>query len=199
MKQTMKTLQDLFIDELADMYDAEHRLMKALPKLAKAATHQELREAIQSHLQETEGHASKLEEVFAAFGAKAKAKKCEAIVGLLEESDDIASENKGSPTINAALISAAQKVEHYEIASYGTLHEWAKLLGNNPAASLLEEILDEEKTADQELTKLARTRCNESATEEAEMEVAGETGDGRDLRHRGRAVRPAKAARVRNA
>ena len=110
----MKTLKDLFLDELADMYDAERRIIKALPKMAKAATCPNLREAIQSHLKETEGQVRKLELVFKSFGLKAKGKTCEATVGLLEEGDEIAADFKGSPAINAALISAAQKVEHYD-------------------------------------------------------------------------------------
>jgi ferritin-like metal-binding protein YciE len=159
----MKTLEDLFLDELADIYDAEHRLAKAIPKLAKAATHAELRGALEAHLSETEGHASKVEKVFQLFGKRARGKKCEAIVGLIKEGDEIAADNKKSPTINAAIISAAQKVEHYEIASYGCLREWADQLGNDRAAALLQDILDEEKAADQTLTELARTRCNETA------------------------------------
>jgi len=113
MKETnMKTLKDLFLSELADMYDAEHRIIKALPTLAKAATCTHLREAFLSHLKETEGHVKKLEQVFQSFDQKAKGKTCEATVGLLKEGDEIAAEFKGSPAINAALISAAQKVEH---------------------------------------------------------------------------------------
>ena len=159
----MKALKDLFMDELADMYDAERRIVKALPKMAKAVTCPDLREAIQSHLKETEGHVKKLEEVFQSFDEKAKGQTCEATVGLLEEGDEIAKEFKGSPALNAALISAAQKVEHYEIASYGCLHEWAGLLGNTEAADLLEEILDEEKAANEKLTQLARAGNNEEA------------------------------------
>ncbi len=112
------------MDELQDMYDAEHRILKALPKLAKAATCEKLKAAFLKHLGETEQQVTKLEQVFQAFDEKRKAKKCKATVGLLEEGDEIASENKGEPTINAALISAGQKVEHYEIASYGCLQEW---------------------------------------------------------------------------
>ena len=162
-KTNMKTLKDLFLDELADMYDAERRIVKALPKMVKAATCPDLKAAIQSHLKETEGHVTKLEQVFQSFDEKAKGKTCEATVGLLEEGDEIAAEFKGSPAINAALISAAQKVEHYEMASYGCLHEWAGLLGNTEAASLLEKILGEEKTADEKLTGLARAGNNEEA------------------------------------
>ena len=159
----MKKLKDLFLDELKDMYDAEHRILKALPKLAKSATCEKLEAAFLNHLEETKGHVTKLEKVFQAFGESPKAKKCKATVGLLEEGDEIASENKGEPTINAALISAGQKVEHYEMASYGCLHEWAGLLGNKTAAKLIEEILDEEKAANDMLTKLARDSANEEA------------------------------------
>jgi len=121
----MKSLKDLFMDELVDMYDAEHRIVKALPKLARAATCEKLKKALLSHFEETKGHVTKLEKVFQSFGEKPKGKKCEATVGLLKEGDEIAAENKGEATINAALISAGQKVEHYETASYGCLHEWA--------------------------------------------------------------------------
>jgi len=167
----MKTLKELFHDELADMYDAEKRIVQALPKMAKAAVSTELRGAFQSHLRETEGHVKKLESVFQSFGQKPKGKKCEATVGLLEEGDEIASEFKGSPAIDAALISAAQKVEHYEIASYGCLHEWAMLLGNEEASGLLREILGEEKAADEKLNELALAGSNEEALRGFEEEV----------------------------
>ena len=159
----MKTLKELFLDELADMYDAEKRIVKALPKMAKAATCPDLKGAIQLHLKETEGHVRKLEQVFQTFELKPKGKTCEATVGLLEEGDEIAADFKGSPAINAALISAAQKVEHYEIASYGCLHEWAGLLGHDKAAGLLQEILDQERAADETLTEVARNGNNEEA------------------------------------
>ena len=159
----MKTLKDLFLDELADMYDAEKRIVKALPKMAKAATCEDLKAAILAHLKETEGHVTKLEQVFQAFDEKARGKTCEATVGLLKEGDEIAADFKGSPAINAALVSAAQKVEHYEMASYGCLHEWAGLLGNEEAAELLQQILDEEKAANDSLTELARESCNQQA------------------------------------
>src|SRR5450432_432495 len=168
----MKTLKDLFLDELADMYDAERRVVKALPKMAKAATCPDLRAAILSHLRETEGHVKKLEQVFQSFDEKAKGQTCKATVGLLEEGEEIAADFKGSPAINAALISAAQKVEHHEMASYGCLHEWAGLLGNEKAAGLLQEILDEEKDANEKLTELARARSNEEALDESDDEKA---------------------------
>jgi ferritin-like metal-binding protein YciE len=170
----MKTLNDLFLDEVADMYDAEHRITKALPKLIKAATCTELQEALRHHLEETEGHITKLEQVFEAFDEKARAKKCKATVGILEEGDELVSENKGSPTINAAIISAGQKVEHYEIASYGTLHAWALLLGNKEAANLIEEILDQEKAADKKLGELSDEK-NREAMGDSEDEDSGKS------------------------
>jgi ferritin-like metal-binding protein YciE len=161
----MKTLKNLFLDELADMYDSEHRIIKALPKLIKAATCHELQEALQHHLEETEGHVTKIERVFATFDEKPKAKKCPAMTGILEEGDELVSENKKSTTINAAIISAGQKVEHYEIASYGTLHAWARLLDNEDAARLLQEILDQEKAADQTLNNLSVSKNQEALAE----------------------------------
>ena len=166
----MKQLDELFLAELADIYDAEHRMTKALPKMIKAATHDELKEAFQHHLEETERQITRLDSVFEAFGKKPASKKCEAMTGLIREAEEISSENHGEQTINAALISAAQKVEHYEIASYGCLREWAEQLGQDSAAELLEETLDEEKAADQALTDLARNRCNRTA-QDGEMEA----------------------------
>jgi ferritin-like metal-binding protein YciE len=159
----MKTLKDLFLDEVGDMYDAERRIVKALPKLVKAATCEKLKAALQAHLKETEGHVTKLEQVFKSLDQKAKGKTCKTTVALLEEGGDIVAEFKGSPALNAALISAAQKVEHHEIASYGALHEWAELLGNSNAAGLLEEILGEEKAANATLTKLALNGSDKEA------------------------------------
>ncbi len=176
----MKTLKDLFLDELKDMYDAEHRIIKALPKLAKAATSEKLQGAFLAHLEETKGQVANLEKVFQSFGETARAKKCEATVGLLKEGDEIASDNKGEPTINAALISAGQKVEHYEIASYGCLHEWAGLLKNKTATSLLKKILDQEKAANESLMVLARASCNDEALGESdEQGSAGKTSNPR--------------------
>lgn len=164
----MATLKDLFLDELADMYDAENRIAKALPKMAKAATSEDLMTALNEHLAETKGHIDKVEQVFAAFGEKVKGKECKATVGLLEEGEEIAEENEDEPTINAALISACQKVEHYEIASYGCLVEWGKLLENNKAVALLDEILAEEKAANEKLTLLAEEVNQEALDGELE-------------------------------
>jgi len=169
-KTYMSTLKDLFLDELADMYDAEKRIAKALPKMSKAATSQELQEALNNHLEETKEQITKLEEVFDSFGEKAKGKTCKATVGILEEGDEIASDNEGSPTINAALISACQKVEHYEIASYGCLQEWASLLGNDRAAELLGEILEQEEAANDTLTEIAESSANDEALGDEESD-----------------------------
>ena len=193
----MKTLKDLLLDELADMYDAERRIVKALPKMAKAATCPKLKKVILAHLKETEGHVTKLEQVFRSFDQKAKGKTCKATVGLLEEGDEIAADFNGSEAINAALISAAQKVEHHEMASYGCLHEWAGLLGNKQAARLLEEILDEETAANDTLTNLARGGSNQEALYEGdEKESAGEASDDRPANLR-RGMRPANSDRKR--
>jgi ferritin-like metal-binding protein YciE len=179
----MKTLKDLFLGELADMHDAEHRLVKALPKMAEAATCTHLQKAILSHLKETEGHVTKIEQVFECFGEKAKSKTCKATKGLLEEGDEIAADFKGSPAINAALISAAQKVEHYEIASYGCLHAWAGLLENKEAAGLLQEILEEEKAANEALGKLALARSNPEALDESDKEKSEDAADSESSNH----------------
>jgi ferritin-like metal-binding protein YciE len=168
----MKTLRDLFLAELADMYDAEQRVVKALPKLAKAATCRDLQKALLTHLHETEGHVTKLERVFKSFGEKPRGTKCEATVGLLKEGGELAKENKGSPTINAAIISAGQKVEHHEIAAYGCLLDWATLLGKSEAASLLEEILEQEKNADKTLGELAAGKNEEALGSQDENDEA---------------------------
>jgi ferritin-like metal-binding protein YciE len=193
----MRTLNDLFLDELADRYDSEKRLVQALPKMAKAATCTHLQKLIQSHLKETESHVKKLERVFKCFSDKAKAKKCEATIGLLKEGDEIADDFKGSPAINAALISVAQKVEHYEIASYGCLREWAGLLGNKEAAGLLQEILVEEKAANHLLSELARFKSNDEAEGEcASADSCADAKDAKPLNGR-RGIRPINIGRPR--
>lgn len=159
----MRTLKDLFLDELADIYDSERRTAKAIPRIAKAATCDELKGFLLSHLVETEGHASKLESVFACFDTKPRARACGATVGLLEEGDELMEDYRGSRSINAALIFLMQKIEHHEIAHYGCLREWAGMLGNKKAATLLEEILAEEKAANQILSEVARAQSNQEA------------------------------------
>jgi ferritin-like metal-binding protein YciE len=160
-------LNELFIDELKDIYWAEQHLTKALPKMAKAATTDELRNALQKHLSETENHVTRLEQAFNSIGEKAVAKKCEAMAGLIKEGDEIVADTeKGSITRDAGIISAGQKIEHYEIASYGTLKTLATVLGYNEAAELLDATLQEEKGADETLTQIAESTINQSARNE---------------------------------
>ncbi|MFD2873751.1 ferritin-like domain-containing protein [Mucilaginibacter ximonensis] len=161
-------LKELFIDELKDIYWAEQHLVKALPKMMKGATSDDLKNTIQQHLTETEGHVSRLEQVFESIGEKAKAVKCEAMDGLLKEADELLKEtDKGTEVRDVAIISAAQKVEHYEIASYGTLRTLAGTLGFDEAQDLLQQTLDEEKNADKLLSVAADT-INEMAAAETE-------------------------------
>ena len=167
----MNTLKELFLDSVAEMYYTENQLVKALPKLAMTATEEDLRSAFETHLTETESHVLNLERIFQQFGEKPRSKKCPAIIGIIKEAEEIISENKNSPTLNAALVYAAQKAEHYEIASYGTLREWARYLQNDEAAELIDDILNQEKAADQKLTELAQINCNELAALGAESEL----------------------------
>ena len=154
---TEKTLDDLFLDTLKDIYYAEKQIVKALPKMAKAATDPNLQAGFEKHLQETEGHIERLEQVFEIIGAPARAKTCDAILGIIEEAKSIMEDFKGTITLDAGLISSAQAVEHYEMARYGTLRTWAQQLGRNDAAKLLQATLDEERATDQTLTKLAES------------------------------------------
>lgn len=160
---TAKNLRDLFVDELKDIYWAEKALTKAIPKMIKKATSQELVGALDKHLSETEEHVARLEEVFASINEKASAKKCEAMSGLIEEAGQIMEETEDGAVRDAGIISAAQKVEHYEIATYGTLYTFANTLGENKAASLLQQTLKEEKAADQKLTDIATSFVNSEA------------------------------------
>ena len=153
-------LQELFEDELKDIYWAEKALTKAIPKMIKNATSSDLKEALQDHLAVTEGQVSRLEEVFAVIEKKPQAKKCEAMEGLLKEAESIMEDTQTGVVRDAGIISAAQKVEHYEIASYGTLCSFANTLGLDDAADLLKETLNEEKEADELLTKIAESSIN---------------------------------------
>jgi ferritin-like metal-binding protein YciE len=157
------TMEELFIEELRDLYDAEKQLTKALPKMAKAASSEELRTAFEEHLEQTEGQVGRLEEIFKALGEKATGKTCAAMAGLIKEGNEIAQEIEESAVRDAGLIAAAQKVEHYEISGYGSARTHAELLGNDEAVSLLEETLEEEKSTDERLTELAESIINEEA------------------------------------
>jgi ferritin-like metal-binding protein YciE len=156
-----KGLEDLFLATLKDVYYAEKQILRALPKMAKAAESDELRQAFEKHRAETEGHVERLEEVFEAIGKKAQGKTCEAIQGIIEEGKEIMEDFAESEALDAGLIAAAQAVEHYEISRYGTLRTWAQELGLRDAVGLLEETLAEEKKTDQLLSHLAEPRANQ--------------------------------------
>jgi len=161
------TLHDAFLDELRDSYDAEKQLMKALPKMAKAATSSELRDAFERHLEETQGHVDRLEQVFELLDEKAKGKHCDGIAGIIEEGKNAMGENFDDATMDAVLIASGQRAEHYEMAAYGTLVAWARGMGHNEAADLLQETLDEEEAADEKLTSIAESGVNQEAAEAA--------------------------------
>ncbi len=173
----MGTLHDAFLDELRDAYDAEKQVTKALPKMAKAATSPGLRTAFQSHLEETRGQVARLEEVFAALGEKVRGKHCDGMAGIIEEGKSAMEEDFDDSTMDAALIASAQRVEHYEMAAYGTLVAWARAMGHTEAADLLEETLDEEKATDAKLTQLAEGGINQEAADAAHPEDGDGDGD----------------------
>jgi ferritin-like metal-binding protein YciE len=164
------TLHDAFIDELRDTYDAEKQLLKALPKLAKAATSPELRDAFTSHREETQGQIQRLEEVFASLDEKVRGKHCDGIAGILEEGKAIMEEDFDEAAMDACLIASGQRAEHYEMAAYGTLVAWARAMGHDEAAELLQQNLDEEKAADEKLSQLAEGGINEEAASAAHPE-----------------------------
>ena len=159
-------LHELFLDELADIYNAEQQLTKALPKLAKAAKSEELREAFEMHFEETRNQINRLEQVAESVGGAVKRKKCQGMEGLIEEGEEMMDEKEDSAALDAALILAAQKVEHYEIASYGGLRAWAELMGHTEAVDLLQETLDEEKAADEKLNHIAESSANAQAEQQ---------------------------------
>ena len=161
------TLHDAFIEELRDCYDAERQLTKALPKLAKAASSPELRQAFESHLEETKGQIERLESVFQSLDEKVRGKHCEGIAGIIEEGSSIMKEDFDESTMDACLIAAGQRAEHYEIAAYGTLVAWARAMGHDEAADTLQETLEEEKAADEKLSSLAESGINQEAAEAA--------------------------------
>jgi ferritin-like metal-binding protein YciE len=159
----IETMEDLFLEQIEDLYDAERRLTKALPKMAVASTSLLLREAFESHLLETEGHVSRLETIFRTLGQEATAETCDAMKGLISEGEDMISHTDQTPVRDAGLIAAANRVEHYEIAAYGSARSFAQTLGLTEAASLLDQTLQEEKAADQKLSRLAERMVNDEA------------------------------------
>ncbi|MDX1952998.1 MAG: ferritin-like domain-containing protein [Verrucomicrobiota bacterium] len=173
----METLQELYLDMLKDTYDAEQQLTKSLPKMAKACENEELRAAFEEHLEVTNGQIQRLDQIFEMLGEKSKGKKCMAMKGLLEEAKELMEEDADPNVLDAGLIAAAQKVEHYEIAAYGCLRTYAELMGLDEQAELLQETLDEEKEADDNLTDLAETCINLEAEEGGEMDEESEESD----------------------
>lgn len=164
---TTKKLDELFHDTLKDIYFAEKKILTALPKMAKGAHSDELRAAFEKHKGETEGQVRRLEQVFAVIDKKPQGKTCDAILGILKEGEEIMTDYKGSPALDAGLVGAAQAVEHYEISRYGTLRTWAEELGHDEAVELLQATLDEEEATDQALTKLAESAVNQEAQSQA--------------------------------
>jgi ferritin-like metal-binding protein YciE len=173
-----QALKELYIDELKDIYNAENQLVKALPKMAKAANSEELRTGFEEHLEQTRGHVQRLEQIFKELGEKPSGKKCKGMEGLVAEGQEMMGEDFDDDVMDAALISAAQRVEHYEIAAYGTVRTYAELLGEDTAVQLLEQTLEEEKETDQKLTDMASEinvramgEGSEAGSEEGEEEA----------------------------
>ncbi len=165
----INSLRELYVEHLRDLYDAENQLIKALPKMAKEASSDELRQGIEEHLEQTRGQAERLEQIFEQLGERPKGKKCKGMQGLIEEGQETLDEDMEEDTKDAAIIAAAQRVEHYEISGYGTARTYANLLGENEAAELLEETLNEERETDQKLTQLAE-QINVEAAQGEEVE-----------------------------
>jgi ferritin-like metal-binding protein YciE len=168
------TLHDAFIDELRDTYDAERQIVKALPKMIKACTSEELRTAFESHLEETRAQVERLEQVFEMLDEKVRGKHCEGMAGIIEEGKTMMEEEFDETTTDAVLIASAQRVEHYEMAAYGTLAAWAKEMGHNDAAELLAQTLEEEKAADEKLNTIAEGGINREAASAAHPEREAE-------------------------
>jgi len=168
------SLRELYIDELRDLYNAETQLVKALPKMAKAAANDQLKEAFEEHLRETSEHVSRLEQIFEELGEKASGKKCLGMEGLVKEGSETMKEDYEDAVKDAAIIGAAQRVEHYEMAGYGTVRAFAELLGENEHVTLLEKTLEEEKNADQKLTQLAEEINPQAAEAESEGDTDGQ-------------------------
>jgi ferritin-like metal-binding protein YciE len=195
-------LRDALVEEIKDLYNAEKQLVKALPKMAKGATSEQLREALESHLDETEGQVTRLERVFELLGEKPRGKHCAGMAGIVEEGSEKLQEDMEDMVLDACLIASAQKVEHYEIGAYGTAIAWAEALGLNEVSEVLNETLEEEKAADQKLTALAESGINDAATA-GESEEMDDEDEEATATSRGSSRRPepagasAKSARAR--
>ncbi|HZL37187.1 MAG TPA: ferritin-like domain-containing protein [Tepidisphaeraceae bacterium] len=170
----LEELRDLYIEELRDLYSAENQLVKALPKMAKAATNEELAEGFEEHLEQTKGHVNRLKQIFDRLGKKPTGKVCKAMEGLVAEAKEALEEDMTPEVLDAALIASAQRVEHYEMAGYGTVRSFAKLLKEREAMALLQQTLDEEAATDKKLTKLAVSTINIDAAHEDDEEMDDE-------------------------
>jgi ferritin-like metal-binding protein YciE len=168
MQMAQNNLKSLYVDELRDLYSSEQQLIKAIPKMAKAANSDTLRKGFEEHLEQTRGHATRLEQILRGLGEPVKGKKCKGMAGIVAEGGEMMSEDFQGALLDAALISAAQRVEHYEIAAYGAVHAYATLMGESEAASLLQQTLDEEKETDQKLTELSEEINSEAFSRGAE-------------------------------
>ena len=166
----LNSLETLLLHEVQDLYSAEKQLVKALPKVAKKASSSELKSAVEDHLEQTEEHVNRLEQIFDMLGAKAKTSKCKGMQGILEEAEEVMKQGENSETLDAAIVLSAQKVEHYEIASYGSAAEWAGRLGRNDVKKLLGQTLEEEEETDQKLTELAESIINQRAADRSREE-----------------------------
>jgi ferritin-like metal-binding protein YciE len=193
------SLHESLLDEIRDLYHAEKQLVKALPKLAKAATNEDLREAFESHLEETREQVTRLEQVFAALGEKVRAKPCHGMMGIIEEGSENLQELDRGAVLDAVLIAGAQRAEHYEIGSYGTAVAWARLLGLEDVASLLDQTLEEEKAADKKLSALAEQEVNLSAVSESQDDAEDEEERPRPSRAGSRRLTSARGGRAKAA
>jgi ferritin-like metal-binding protein YciE len=186
------SLQELYVEQLQDLYSAEQQLIKALPKLVEASSSEELRTAFGEHLEQTKGHAGRLEQIFERLGESAKGEKCKGMEGLIKEGSEVVEKDMEDEVKDAALIAAAQRVEHYEIAGYGCVRTYATLLEDDEAANLLEETLEEEKEADEKLNEIAESINVEAAGKESAE--AGEQEDDGSQPKRARTTRRSKSA-----
>jgi len=193
------TLHDAFIDELRDAYDAEKQLTKALSQLAKAASNPKLREAFTTHLEETQGQVRRLEQVFDTLDERARGKRCDGIAGIIEEGKAIMEEELDDAAMDASLIAAGQRAEHYEMAAYGTLVAWANAMGHTEAAKLLQQTLDEEKAADKKLSDLAEGGINQSAADAAGGEQEDDEEEAEDEEEQPRSASPSGGRKASSA
>lgn len=198
MRENMQEngLQRLYVEQLKDIYSAESQLLKALPKMAKAARSQDLRQGFEKHLEQTKGHVERLEQIFSSLDESPKGKKCMGMQGLIEEGEEVIQEESASEALDAGLIAAAQRVEHYEIAAYGSVHAFAELLGDDDSVSLLRQTLDEEKETDKKLTELS-VEINKQAMNAGHASQASHSSQERpENSDRGKRAAKAKSARA---